>query len=729
MSTNFEWAQSADTIPVGDWTLLTGTWDGATLSLYVNGTLAGTASPDDAPTAGDNGCDYFIGGVSEASSTSLPNCGYTGQFFTGLIDNVGYWSGALSSDAVHALDRQTPGAGPTDLVTNGSFELPVVKNAGYFDTYSPSSSPGIPGWAVTNGSNDSGAGSVDLINGLWQPYDGAHSVDLDGNHPGGLSQMLATTSGQAYTLSFAYSGNPQCVGSAPHSMLVEWAGAPIATYTWTVTNSLSNMGWQTASLPISATSATTALAFTSTDPYASPCGVVLDDVSVTPSIPASAPSAPTAVSAVGGSAGQASVSFGPPSSDGGSTVSSYTVTASPGGATATGASSPIVVSGLTDGSQYTFTVTATNVTGTGPPAATTGAVIPGADAWTNADTIPLSGSGSESGSTSGSIDLSGQARWYKVPVTPGGSVQVDLTNLPANYDLSVYSDLAQAASELSSSAGNLETLAAETPGNAFSPSAYSPSAYSPSAYSPSAYSPSAYSPSAYSPSAYSPSAYSPSAYSPSAYSPSAYSPSAYSPFAQSYEGAQTQSLLGVAANGGTSNEQVNQPVWNNTGFFYIRIVGQNGAYDPGAPFTLTVNENTGTCGNVTPDTTDPVVDSSYTGIGSPGYGGPSNYKTLILTNEGRMSDDGSLSAMNHDLSAFAGLDSVGGTTIDVGAASQRVRTLEQNADANTACAYAENLVADSISEIVDKVRAAECRPQVRRHRRNDNVIPFFRYSA
>jgi hypothetical protein len=44
----------------------------------------------------------------------------------------------------------------------------------------------------------------------------------------------------------------------------------------------------------------------------------------------------------------------------GSPATLYTVTASPGGATATGASSPITVNGLTPGTAYTFTVKGTN---------------------------------------------------------------------------------------------------------------------------------------------------------------------------------------------------------------------------------------------------------------------------------------------------------------------------------------------------------------------------------
>ena len=78
------------------------------------------------------------------------------------------------------------------------------------------------------------------------------------------------------------------------------------------------------------------------------------------------PGAPTAVSAVAGN-GQATVGFTAPASDGASAITSYTVTSSPGGKTATGTSSPITVTGLANGTTFTFTVTATNSLGTGLP--------------------------------------------------------------------------------------------------------------------------------------------------------------------------------------------------------------------------------------------------------------------------------------------------------------------------------------------------------------------------
>jgi Bacterial Ig-like domain (group 3)/IPT/TIG domain/Fibronectin type III domain/FG-GAP repeat len=87
---------------------------------------------------------------------------------------------------------------------------------------------------------------------------------------------------------------------------------------------------------------------------------------------ATAPAAPAAVTATPGARG-ATVSFTAPAANG-SPITGYTVTASPGGATAHGTSSPIAVTGLSDWTPYTFTVTATNAAGTGPASSPSGSV-------------------------------------------------------------------------------------------------------------------------------------------------------------------------------------------------------------------------------------------------------------------------------------------------------------------------------------------------------------------
>ena len=87
------------------------------------------------------------------------------------------------------------------------------------------------------------------------------------------------------------------------------------------------------------------------------------------------PGAPTGVVGAAG-AGQVSVAFTAPAFKGGSLITGFTVTASPGGATVSGAISPLVVTGLTNGTAYTFTVTATNSAGTGAASVASAAVTP-----------------------------------------------------------------------------------------------------------------------------------------------------------------------------------------------------------------------------------------------------------------------------------------------------------------------------------------------------------------
>jgi hypothetical protein len=96
---------------------------------------------------------------------------------------------------------------------------------------------------------------------------------------------------------------------------------------------------------------------------------------VTPTAPLSVPDAPINVTASSGD-GQATISFDAPANDGGSEIFEYTVTSSPDGITVTGTESPIVVTGLSNGTAYTFTVTATNGIGTSVPSAPSNAVWP-----------------------------------------------------------------------------------------------------------------------------------------------------------------------------------------------------------------------------------------------------------------------------------------------------------------------------------------------------------------
>ena len=323
------------------------------------------------------------------------------------------------------------------------------------------------------------------------------------------------------------------------------------------------------------------------------------------------------------------------------------------------------------------------------------------DTWPRARAISLVAGG---GSAAGHIDDSGRARWFKVAIQPGQRLNLTLSGLPADFDMFVFRDIAKTFASLASTT-DLTRLSAEFAPSAFSPSAFSPSAFSPSAFSPSAFSPSAFSPSAFSPSVFSPSAFSPSAFSPSAFSPSAFSPSAFSPSAFSpsafspsafspsafspsafsadtYASAQIRSLITGSGNAGLTSETIVVDTWNNTGDFYVRVNGKNGASSL-APFTLGVTVVGSDCDGVLPV----AADSFIAPAGS--------YETLILTDPSRMDEAVSGNstadkvALVDDLEAFAALPEIGGDVVDV-SSRPRIVALNTQADDATPCMYAKN---------------------------------------
>jgi uncharacterized repeat protein (TIGR02543 family) len=93
-------------------------------------------------------------------------------------------------------------------------------------------------------------------------------------------------------------------------------------------------------------------------------------------VAATRPGSPTAVTATNNQNAQSTISWNAPLGNGGSSVTGYTVTASPGTGTCTTNGTSCQITGLTNGTSYTFTVKATNAIGDSLPSSPSSAITP-----------------------------------------------------------------------------------------------------------------------------------------------------------------------------------------------------------------------------------------------------------------------------------------------------------------------------------------------------------------
>ena len=152
--------------------------------------------------------------------------------------------------------------------------------------------------------------------------------------------------------------------------------------------------------------------------------------------PATTPDAPTIGTATRGN-GEATITFSAPSSNGGSAITYYTVTSNTG-VTAYAGTSPITVTGLTNGVSYTFTVTASNALGTSTASSATSGVTPATvpDAPTNiaasiGDTsagITFSAPASNGGSAITYYTVTSNTGGHSTTTTSTSAIMTGLTN-------------------------------------------------------------------------------------------------------------------------------------------------------------------------------------------------------------------------------------------------------------------------------------------------------------
>ena len=222
---------------------------------------------------------------------------------------------------------------------------------------------------------------------------------------------------------------PATVPSVPSAVLavagnasatVSWSaslanGAPVSSYT--VTSSPGGFSCTTASTACIVTGLSNGASYSFSVTAANVAG--LSDVSSASNviIPATVPSAPSSVSGVRSNSA-VTVSWVAPSSNG-SAISSYTVTSSPGAFTCSSSSTSCTVSGLSNGTAYTFTVTASNAIGTSVSSSASSPLTPAGPPSAPSAPVAVAQDGSAAVSWSAPASNGAAITLYSVTSSPG----------------------------------------------------------------------------------------------------------------------------------------------------------------------------------------------------------------------------------------------------------------------------------------------------------------------
>lgn len=249
-----------------------------------------------------------------------------------------------------------------DTQASVAFTAPVNTGGTSITGYTVSVSP--PDVAPVNG-----AASPIVVNGLTNGQAYTFTVTADnvaGTSPAsGASNSITPAATQ--TITFNNPG-PQNFGTSPTLSATSDSGlTPTFTSSTTAVCTITSGG--------ALTFVTAGTCTINADQAGNSSYLAATQVSRSFTVNAIVPGAPVIGSATAGNA-EATVSFNAPASNGGSSITGYTVTASPGGISRTTTASPYVFTGLTNGTSYSFTVRATNSVGTGAASAASNAVTP-----------------------------------------------------------------------------------------------------------------------------------------------------------------------------------------------------------------------------------------------------------------------------------------------------------------------------------------------------------------
>ena len=385
-----------------------------------------------APTSGGPVTTYtitpYIGSTAQTPITVTGAPAPTSTTVTGLTNGTTYTFTVTASNP----NGKGPESAPSNAVTPSS-SASLVQNGGFENGLTSWTPGGVDPPRASTTTAHSGSGSALL-------------GTLSGTEPNGdstLSQTITVPSGGTTSLSFWYrptTADAICSGSGcvydyQEAQIRNTSGQTLASVfksnsnsqTWTQVNfNLTPYAGQNV-----------VLYFNVHDDGSVPpddTSMYLDDVTVTSSQP-TAPGAPTGVTATAGN-GSANVSWTAPSSNGGSAITSYTVTPYIGSTaqapvTVTGnpPATNTTVPGLTNGTAYTFTVSATNANGTGPASTPSNAVTPSPPTLPGAPTGVTASAGNQSATVSWTAPNNGGSAITSYTVTPyvGSTAQAPVT--------------------------------------------------------------------------------------------------------------------------------------------------------------------------------------------------------------------------------------------------------------------------------------------------------------
>ena len=296
--------------------------------------------------------------------------------------NIGGSNSANSNDTANvsaiAPGAPTIGTATTTGLTTATvaFTAPASNGGSTILSYTSTSSPS----GITGTLNQAGSGTINMT-GLTASTSYTFTViatnSAGNSSPSSASNSITTDSVPVNTVAPVLSGT-QTFGSTLSCTTGTWTGTATITYTYQWQRNGSNIALatnNTYTLVQADVLNVIRCVVTGTNSY----GSASANSNSTSDILPIAPGAPTIGTATAISTTSASVTFTAPASNGGRNIQYYTATSNPGNiiGNANPTGDPIYVNGLSQGTSYTFTVTANNGSYTSSPSSASNSITTG----------------------------------------------------------------------------------------------------------------------------------------------------------------------------------------------------------------------------------------------------------------------------------------------------------------------------------------------------------------